>query len=408
MKIADVADINARSLQKKFSFQEIEYIDISSVGTGVLNSAPIVLNLGDAPDRARRLVRPGDTIISTVRPNRRSFLYLKSPSGNTVVSTGFAVVSPKEQVDPRYLYYWISRPEFSEYLAAHAKGAAYPAVAAEDIGAAEIDLPAMSKQQGIVSVLSSYDDLINNNNQRVKILEKMTQALYREWFVDFRFPEHSGSSFVASKIGQVPRGWEVRRMGDAFRTVLGGTPSRAKPEFWDNGTIPWINSGKTNDLRVIAPSEMITRSALDKSATKLMPPGTTILAITGATLGQVSYLEIETAANQSVVGIIDESATLNEWLYLTVSERIQSIIMHASGGAQQHINKEVVNDVLVALPPKEIAIRFQQVTRPLFRLMANLLFQIQGLRRTRDLLIPQLLAGKISAPEAILAHESLQ
>jgi Restriction endonuclease S subunits len=222
----------------------------------------------------------------------------------------------------------------------------------------------------------------------------MSRALYREWFVNFRIPGHDKITRVPSPLGDIPQGWEVKRIGDTFQTILGGTPSRAKPEYWEGGTIPWINSGKVNKLRIIEASELITSLALEKSAAKLMPRGTTVLAITGATLGQVSYLEIETTANQSVVGISDLSELRSEWIYLTVRERIESIIKHASGGAQQHINKEVVNDVLVALPPAPLAKDFKRLVAPMFRELATLLFQIQNLRRTRDLLLPRLLSGQ--------------
>jgi type I restriction enzyme S subunit len=223
----------------------------------------------------------------------------------------------------------------------------------------------------------------------------MARALYGEWFVHFRFPGHQNSKRVDSPLGKIPHDWQVKKIGDTFKTVLGGTPSRVKPEFWEGGTIPWINSGKVNDLRITAPSELITELALNRSAAKLMPKGTTVLAITGATLGQVSYLEIETTANQSVIGIVDPSNIYSEWIYLTVSDRIEGIINHASGGAQQHINKEVVNDVLVALPPTPLAEQFKRFVEPLFRDVATLLFQIQNLRRTRDLLLPRLLSGQI-------------
>jgi type I restriction enzyme, S subunit len=139
-----------------------------------------------------------------------------------------------------------------------------------------------------------------------------------------------------------------------------------------------------------------TPIALEKSAAKLMPKGTTVLAITGATLGQVSFLEIETTANQSVVGITDASGLFSEWIYLTVKEKIEGIIKHASGGAQQHINKEVVNDFVVAFPPKPLAEDFQKTIKPLFNQLAVLLFQIQNLRKTRDLLLPRLLSGQIN------------
>ncbi len=319
------------------------------------------------------------------------------------------VVRPRDTavLTTKFLYYAL-RPKLSE-LRSFSTGAATKFLTLTILDDTEIQLPPIPAQRQITGILSAYDELIENSQRRIRILEAMARALYREWFVHFHFPGHDGNSsrsgrgkgegrtqFVTSPLGEIPQGWEVKKLGDRFKTVLGGTPSRVKPEFWEGGTIPWINSGKVNDLRITAPSELITELALERSAAKLMPKGTTVLAITGATLGQVSYLEIETAANQSVVGVVDPSGLYSEWIYLTVTDRIEGIINHASGGAQQHINKEVVNDVLVAPPPAPLAKEFKRLVGPIFREVATLLFKIQNLRRTRDLLLPRLLSGQIS------------
>ena len=143
------------------------------------------------------------------------------------------------------------------------------------------------------------------------------------------------------------RGWK-KAVSAFFTTVLGGTPSREKKEYW-GGNIPWINSGEVNKLRIIKESEFISELGLKKSATKIMPVHTTVLAITGATLGQVSYTEIETCANQSVVGIYDQQKVYSEYIYLAVSNEIKGIISKATGGAQQHINKDIVNNFEIML-----------------------------------------------------------
>ena len=256
-------------------------------------------------------------------------------------------------------------------------------------------MPPLFIQRRIGGILSAYDDLIENNQQRIKILEEMARSLYREWFVNFRFPGHDKVKMVPSLLGPIPQGWEVAKVGSVFKTLLGGTPSRAKAEYWQNGTVPWISSGKVNELRIIEPSEFITELALEKSAAKLMPRGTTVLAITGATLGQVSYLEIDSTANQSVVGIVDEADRFSEWLYLMFKERIHEIILHASGGAQQHINKEIVSDAQILIPPTKLADRFKYFVEPTFRQLATLMFKAQNLRRTRNLLLPRLLSGQV-------------
>ncbi len=274
-----------------------------------------------------------------------------------------------------------------------------------DLRSFKIELPPLPTQRKITSVLSAYDDLIENNTRRIEILEEMAQRIYREWFVHFRFPRNEKVRMVDSELWLIPEGWKVVKIGERFTTVLGGTPSRKKPEFWEQGTIPWINSGKVNDLRVVNESHLITQVGLDRSSAKLMPKRTTVLAITGATLGQVSLLEIEACANQSVVGIYDEQHIFSEYLYLTFQEIIDAVIQHASGGAQQHINKEIVNDVKVVLPAERIIEAFNSSIRPMFDSITNLLLKNANLRTTRDLLLPKLISGEVDVEEASIESE---
>ncbi|HEV2315552.1 MAG TPA: restriction endonuclease subunit S [Candidatus Acidoferrales bacterium] len=238
--------------------------------------------------------------------------------------------------------------------------------------------------------------MIENNTRRIKILEQMAQMLYREWFVNFHFPRHEKIEMVDSPLGPIPDGWAIEKVGNRFITVLGGTPSRSKPEFWEGGTIPWINSGEVNKLRVIEPCEFITSDALSKSSAKLMPKRATVVAITGATLGQVSLLEIESSANQSVVGIYDHEGNYAQYLYLTFTAIIEAIIKHASGGAQQHINKEIVNETKIVVPPMAVMNRFNEIVVPIFDLIASLFFKNATLRKTRDFLLPKLISGEIT------------
>jgi type I restriction enzyme S subunit len=300
------------------------------------------------------------------------------------------------QTDTRFLFYLLTDAKLSRY----AGGAAQPLVTQTVLKQVEVRVPPLPVQRRIVGILSAYDELMENSQRRIRILEAMARALYREWFVDFRYPGHEKVPLAESELGPIPSTWRVARIGEEFRTVLGGTPSRANRAFWDGGTIPWINSGAVNALRIVSPSEFITELALEKSAAKLMPRGTTVLAITGATLGQVSYLEIETSANQSVVGIVGDEGARREWLFLTVKEHIGEIIMAASGGAQQHINKDIVNGVQIGVPPKPVLEDFSSRVRPTFELIASLLARAINLRSTRDLLLPRLLSGQLSVEPA--------
>ncbi|WP_419604490.1 restriction endonuclease subunit S, partial [Thiolapillus sp.] len=143
MRLGDVIQVNPESIRAGYPYEQIEYVDISSVGTGTMEGTKSI-SLDGAPSRAKRIVRNADTLLATVRPNLRSFLYVRQPSTNTIASTGFAVLRATDAIDPRFLYYTVTNQAFTDYLTANAKGAAYPAVDADTIKRAEIYLPPLS------------------------------------------------------------------------------------------------------------------------------------------------------------------------------------------------------------------------------------------------------------------------
>src|SRR5699024_2249489 len=130
------------------------------------------------------------------------------------------------------------------------------------------------------------------------------------------------------------------------QVVLGGTPSRKIIEYW-GGDVPWINSGACNSRVISSASEMITRVGLEKSAAKMLPAGTTCVAITGATLGQMGWLASPMAANQSVVGVVASPGD-RLWLHFAIRAEREQLMGWATGCAQQYVNKKSVGSLEVS------------------------------------------------------------
>jgi type I restriction enzyme S subunit len=210
-----------------------------------------------------------------------------------------------------------------------------------------------------------------------KTLEQLAETLFRQWFVE-----------------EAEDSWEEVKLGSIVQTILGGTPSTEKKEYW-NGTIAWINSGEVNKDRIIKPTKFISELGLKNSNTKLLPKKTTVMAITGATMGQVSYLEIETCANQSVVGIIPNELFYPEFLHLLVKNNVEFIIQNETGGAQPHINKNDINNSLIKVPPKEVLKNTKEKLENLYNKISNNCKQIQQLETLRDTLLPKLMNGVV-------------
>ncbi|MDE6036522.1 MAG: restriction endonuclease subunit S [Ruminococcus sp.] len=251
----------------------------------------------------------------------------------------------------------------------------------------EIFCPPLEEQKQIASVLSALDDKIELNNRINKNLEEQAQAIFKSWFVNF---EPFG--------GVMPEDWKITTLGEVCSCVLGGTPSRKNPEYW-NGNISWINSGEVNRFRITSPTELITKKGLNSSSTKLLPEKTTVLAITGATLGQVSLLEIESCANQSVVGVIPNEILPYEYIFPFIKSNIKEITSYQTGGAQQHINKQNVESLPVYIPYEKSIENYKNITSPIYNMIAEKCFENQHLSAIRDVLLPQLMNGRIDVSE---------
>jgi type I restriction enzyme S subunit len=394
--IRDVVLVNANSIKGSSAPSQIEYIDISSVGTGEFTEPPKVMSFADAPSRARRIVKAGDTILSTVRPNRRSFLFLAAPSSIAVASTGFAVLTPTPNVDARYLYYWVTRQDFTDYLSLHAKGAAYPAVSAEDIGNGEIELPPLPIQRRIAGILSAYDELIENSQRRIKILEAMARALYREWFVHFRFPGHESVPRVPSSLGEIPQGWEVKKLTDFVTTKYGYTESTnvepVGPKYLRGMD---INKSSFIDWSQV-PYCPISQEDHETYRLKVGD----VLVIRMADPGKVGIVEQEVDAvfASYLIRVAPKDERLSPYFlfYLMESAEYYAFITGASTGTtRKSASAGVIVEYPFALPPHELVEKFERRASELRLLLTTLLEQVVNLRRTRDLLLPRLLSGQI-------------
>ena len=276
-----------------------------------------------------------------------------------------------------YIYYILLHDDFQNYAKNWAAGTTIKNVSLKQMREYEFLLPSFEKQQQIVQILSSLDDKIELNAQINHNLEEQAKAIFREYFQPHE---------------------KVVPLGSICKCVLGGTPNRNKSEYW-GGDIPWINSGKVNEFRITTASEYITDSGLKNSSTKLLPCHTTVIAITGATLGQVSLLEIASCANQSVVGVLQNDNVPYTFIYPFIKENILELISNQTGGAQQHINKQNVEALPVPCYSPDLISEYHEKISPLYGQISNNCFESERLTGLRDLLLPKLMSGEIDVSE---------
>jgi len=403
VKLGNIIDLNPDNLGKDFPFDEIEYIEISAVGSGVLDTIKKI-KTKNAPSRAKRLITLGDTIISTVRPNLRSFLYINEVKPNLVCSTGFAVLRPKKSIDSRFLYFVITNQEFTDYLTANAKGTAYPAVDMDTIKRAEVKLPPLKHQIKISSILSYFDDLIENTMKRIKILEEIAQLIYHEWFVKYRYPGHKNVPLVdsVSDFGMIPEGWIIKPIVSVCKeSASGGTPSRKKKEYWDSGTINWYKSKELRDSFLFNSLEKISQNGLNNSSAKKFPKNTIVMALyCVGTLGRLGILTEESTFNQAILGFtVNDRKISLEYLFiklLNLRDKFNSI---ARGAAQQNINVRIAKLTKIIIPNIDLLDNFTKLIRPIFTQIKNLNLNVIYLNEIRNLLLPKLISGQIDVSE---------
>lgn len=258
-------------------------------------------------------------------------------------------------------------------------GAVFSSLNVRDIARLRIPIPTLPEQQAIAEVLGALDDKIAANIKLADSSFGLAQILFTE------AKKQSGRQ---------------EAVGAIATTVLGGTPSRAVPEYWAAGTVPWLNSGKANEDRITIPSEYITEEALARSAAKLMPEGSTVIAITGATLGQVARLEIAASGNQSLVGIWSDKPAMNDWLHFAIRDNISELLKRSTGAAQQHVNKRDVDALVIPVVSESELDKFGSRVGPLLNIAANTDRQSSALAILRDALLPELMSGRLRVKDA--------
>lgn len=408
VRLGDVIDY-----KKGFAFKSSMY---KSTGTYIVRVSDTTANSVDvslcnciSPELAHQYtdysLKTKDIIIATVGswPTNPASIVGKvvrvpESANNALLNQNAVRIRSNGIVDSDYIYYLLKEEHFSKYLVGTAQGSANQAsITLKDIFGYSFSAPSEIKdQRRIASILSSLDRKIELNNKINADLEEMAQAIFKNWFVDFE-PFKDGK-FVDSELGMIPEGWKVGTLGEFCKCLLGGTPSRSKEEYW-NGEVNWINSGEINKFRILEASEKITELGLAKSATKLLPKKTTVLAITGATLGQVSLLEIDTCANQSVIGVLENTEVPYEYIYPFIKDRIEMLIQHQTGGAQQHINKDNVESLIFLLPTINVLEDYISLVSPMYKRIESQCFENLYLSLLRDTLLPRLMSGELEVPE---------
>ena len=289
--------------------------------------------------------------------------------------------------NPKYIYYFLQTMHLEQYNA----GAGVPTLNQNHLQRLKIVVHDIDEQKKVSDILSAYDNLIENNNKRIRLLEQMAENLYKEWFVRFRFPGYEDTEFEDG----MPRGWVREKIGLHYNTCSGGTPSRTHEEYYTDGTIPWVKTGEIKDGIIIHTDECITEAGIKGSSAKLLPQGAVVMAMYGVNIGMLAYLDSEMTCNQACCVFNDKNEiNSRHYLFHYLYSIRDYLLLIGFGAAQQNLSQDLIKKVKIVIPPAELIKEFDKQKEPLYQTIRALMMQNDKLIKQRDALLPRLMSGK--------------
>lgn len=304
------------------------------------------------------------------------------------------VITPiRGKVDIKFLYYALSLclKQFKNM----SQGTSTKFLTVTILNSFSVQLPSISDQHRIASILSSLDRKIELNNKINADLEEMAQAIFKNWFVDFE-PFKDGK-FVDSELGKIPEGWKVGRLTDVIKLMPGGTPKTSEPLYWDNGTIPFFSPKDVNGVYCFATEKHITETGLNKCSSNLYPKDTIFITCRG-TVGKVCLAACDMAMNQSNYAIKAIDGYSQYYIFFLVKSVVERLIKKSNGAVFSAItSKDFDEEILI--PSQKAVEDFTNVIDGFFRRIFTIGTENSRLSLLRDTLLPRLMSGELEVPE---------
>ena len=323
------------------------------------------------------------------------------------------------KIDPAYLSYFFGLPAFKEYIRSISVGATMPSLNTRILSDVPIIYPSLSEQRAIAHVLGTLDDKIELNRRMNETLEAMARALFKSWFIDFEpvrakmegrwrrgeslpglpadlydiFPDR----LAPSELGEVPEGWEVRRLGDVVDAVGGTTPSTKISEYWNGGKHCWATPKDLASLSVpvlLNTERMITDAGLNKIGSGLLPPRSILLS-SRAPIGYVAITEIPVAINQGFIGIPPRQGVSNLFVLNWIQQNMEEIVNFANGSTFLEISKRNFRIIPIVVPGEAELAEFDNRVSLLHEHVVSNERESQSLADQRDALLPGLVSGEV-------------
>ncbi|MBR1432883.1 restriction endonuclease subunit S [Ruminococcus sp.] len=287
-----------------------------------------------------------------------------------------------DSLSAQFLYYWVLSYEGQKKIDAIAKGTAQKAVPITSIKMLELYVPSIDKQKLIVEILHNYDNLIENNQKQIKLLEEAAQRLYKEWFVDFRFPGYENTKIVDG----VPEGWTVKVLSDFADVVMGQSP---KSEFYNTNKkgLPFHQGVSNYGVRYVDDDIYST------SYTRLAEPNSILFSVR-APVGRLNITKNRIVIGRGLAAINDKNG-YQSFLYYMLKERFYKEDILGNGAIFASVSKDELLSQKFTVPTDELVSRYNKIVNDIDKKICDLDNQIKLSSESRDMLLPRLMGGEV-------------
>ncbi|MEY8413107.1 restriction endonuclease subunit S [Lachnospiraceae bacterium 62-26] len=309
-----------------------------------------------------------------------------------ICGTGCLKVSvDKDKADPQFIFYQLQKAETIGWVINHAVGSTMLNLNTSILSAVPVDVPEIEIQRKIVKILSSYDELIANNQKQIKLLEEAAQRLYKEWFVDLRFPGYKDVKIV----DDVPEGWRKQKISDFGEIITGKTPSTAKEQYY-GGKIPFVKIPDMHDcVYPITTESTLTSEGANTQKNKFIPQNGIMVSCI-ATVGLVNIAVASCQTNQQINSIILNDEQDLYYTYSTM-KRLKTLLegVGSNGATMTNVNKTKFGNLEILYPTDELRKMYYDFCQPIFEKIYALSISINKLSLARDRLLPKLMNREI-------------
>lgn len=308
-----------------------------------------------------------------------------------------AILRPdKAKIFPAFMYYCMLAREFYLQADSVAIGSAQRTITLGTLNNMQLTLPALPIQKRIASILSAYDDLIENNQKQIKLLEEAAQRLYKEWFVDLRFPGHEGVKIVDG----VPEGWKKEKVSDMGRVVTGKTPNTENKQYY-GGRIPFV---KTPDMHncvyPVTTESTLTKEGADRQKNNYIPENSIMVSCIGTNVGLVNISNELCQTNQQINSVILDNIKDVYYMFFSM-KKLRELLngVGSNGTTMTNVNKTKFSNIEILYPDDKLREKYFALVDPMFKKVKWLSCSNRLLREARDRLLAKLMSGEMEVQD---------